>query len=136
MMPITDFDSLLTAARQQAQPQRLLFVFTKAVLPDDHTPAEAERFAAGHGGILLPVMCVDKAPDEVPNFAALAAEAGYMGEAWTVLFVAALDGRHGQPPGPADAELPLTRMVQTIRSGGDVSRYLAFDGQGEPVRFV
>jgi len=35
---ITSFDDLLRAARHQAEPQRLLFVFMGAELPDDSSP--------------------------------------------------------------------------------------------------
>ncbi|MGE4477305.1 MAG: ribonucleotide reductase subunit alpha, partial [Stutzerimonas sp.] len=37
------FDHLLHAARQQTEPQRLLFVFAVAELPDDASAAERER---------------------------------------------------------------------------------------------
>jgi hypothetical protein len=37
-MNISSFDDLLRAAREQSEPQRLLFVFANAVLPDDSTP--------------------------------------------------------------------------------------------------
>jgi hypothetical protein len=47
---IATYDDLLRAARAQAEPQRLLFVFAKAVLPDDSTPAQRAAYAAGQGG--------------------------------------------------------------------------------------
>lgn len=134
-MDIHDFNALLAAARQQAEPQHLLLVFTKAVLHDDHQPQEAERFARGEGGILLPIMCLDRAASELVDFASLQAESARMGEPWQIVFVACLDGNAGQQV-PADAiEAGLKRMIQTIQTGGDVSRYLAFDTSGEPVRF-
>lgn len=136
MTQITDFDSLLAAARQQPDPQRLLFVFVRSVLHDDHAPHEAERFNAGQGGILQPVLCVDKTPAELTNFAALKAESARTGEAWQLMFVAAIGGANGKLPSSDDAEEPLKRMIQTIQTGGDVSRYLAFDQHGEPVRFL
>ena len=46
------FRQLLQAAAAQPDPQRLLFVFAAAELPDDPTPAQRERFAAGEGGAL------------------------------------------------------------------------------------
>ncbi|WP_024304626.1 hypothetical protein [Pseudogulbenkiania sp. MAI-1] len=136
MTQITDFDSLLAAARAQPDPQRLLFVFARAVLHDDHQPQEAERFHAGQGGILQPVLCVDKTPEELTSFTALAAESARTGERWQLMFVAAIGGSGGKAPSSDDAEEPLKRMIQTIQTGGDVSRYLAFDHQGEPVRFL
>ena len=72
-MNIHDFNTLLAAARQQPVPQQLLLVFAKAVLHDDHQPQEAERFARGQGGILLPIMCLDRAAGELVDFASLQA---------------------------------------------------------------
>lgn len=134
-MDIHDFNTLLAAARQQPVPQQLLLVFAKAVLHDDHQPQEAERFARGQGGILLPIMCLDRAAGELADFASLQAESARMGEPWQIVFVACLDGSAGGPPAAADVEAALKRMIQTIQTGGDVSRYLAFDRNGDIVRF-
>ena len=46
-MTISSFDDLLRSARDQSEPQRLLFVFTAAGMPDDATPAQRARFEAG-----------------------------------------------------------------------------------------
>ena len=46
---IRSFDDLMRAARQQPEPQRLLFVFAGAELPDDSSPEQRRRFAAGAG---------------------------------------------------------------------------------------
>ncbi|MBL8835092.1 MAG: ribonucleotide reductase subunit alpha, partial [Alphaproteobacteria bacterium] len=73
-MEIANFDDLLQAARLQKEPQRLLFVFTRAGLPDDASPAQRAEFAAGRGGALLPLMVTNKTPDEIASFAALVAE--------------------------------------------------------------
>ena len=73
-MTISNYDDLLQAARSQAEPQLLLFVFTKAELPEDATQEEKENFSKGLGGTLTPVVCVDKSPDELSNFTALVEE--------------------------------------------------------------
>lgn len=134
-MEIRDFDSLLAAARAQAQPQRVLMVFAHAALHDDHSPAEADRYARGEGGILLPMMCLDRPAAEMTDFAALAAEAAGMAQPWQVMFVACLGGDKGVVPSAAEAEASLKRMIQTIQTGGDVARYLAFDREGRPLLF-
>ena len=65
-MEITSFDDLLQAARQQPEPQRLLFVFAGAELPDECRPRFSARSSRqGEGGELAPLMCVDKAPAEL-----------------------------------------------------------------------
>ncbi|MDO9479321.1 MAG: ribonucleotide reductase subunit alpha, partial [Hydrogenophaga sp.] len=58
-MNIATFDDLLSAARAQPLPQRLLLVFAGIELPDDATPTERAGFERGEGGALVPQMCVD-----------------------------------------------------------------------------
>jgi hypothetical protein len=77
-MKIAHFDDLLTAARLQNEPQRLLLVFAGVELPDDCTPAQRAGFAAGHGGAMVPLMCVDKLPNELHDFAALLEESSHI----------------------------------------------------------
>ncbi|HEY0858216.1 MAG TPA: ribonucleotide reductase subunit alpha [Albitalea sp.] len=134
MPNLTLFDQLLRSAAAQPEPQRLLFVFTTAELPDDATPAQRQRFAEGGGGALAPLMCVDKGLDELSSFEALAAEARLAGPPWQVLFAAGLPGRGGQPPGPAQIEQALQAMVERIR-GGSIGGFLALDPSGEAVHF-
>lgn len=128
------FDHLLHAARQQTEPQRLLFVFAVAELPDDASAAERERFAQGGGGSLRPVLCVDKLPEELESFAVLLAESQLTGQAWDLVFAAALPGVGGLTPGSEDAQAPLEAMVASIESGS-VGRFAAFDRAGQTVDF-
>ena len=97
-MNISNFDDLLRAARGQPEPQRLLFVFAHADLPEDSTPEQCARFQAGEGGALIPQMSVDKSPDELRTFAALVEESRQFGGEWAVVFVAGLSGRDGRAP--------------------------------------
>lgn len=133
---ITDFASLLSMAGAQPEPQRLLFVFVKVVLPEDHDEAEAERYREGRGGALLPVMHVDKDVPDLNDFDQLVTESQQMGEDWHMVLVAAMPGENGQPPSATQSDEALDAMVKTIHAGGDLSRYLAFDRQGNPVQFV
>jgi hypothetical protein len=131
---IRTFDDLLRAARQQPEPQRLLFVFAGAELPDDSTPEQRRRFAAGAGGALVPLMCVDKSPDELGTFGALVAESRSLGPEWTILFVASLAGQGGRAPTSEDAEAPLQSMVESVKAGSHRS-FIPFDRNGRPVVF-
>ena len=131
----TDFDQLLRSAAAQPQPQRLLFVFATAELPDDATPAQRERFAAGGGGTLSPVMCVDKGLGELSSFAALVTESRESGSAWQVVFAAGLAGRNGQEPAADQVERALQAMVERVR-GGMIESFLALDPAGETLQFV
>ena len=64
-----------------------------AELPEDSTPEQRRRFAAGAGGALVPLMCVDKTPDELTTFAALVEESRRSGPEWAIVFVAGLAGQ-------------------------------------------
>ena len=131
----TDFDQLLQSAAAQPQPQRLLFVFATAELPEDATPAQRERFAAGEGSTLSPVVCVDKGLDELSSFEALVTESRESGSAWQVVFVAGLAGRNGQAPAAEQVERALQSMVERVR-GGMIESFLALDPAGETLQFV
>jgi hypothetical protein len=131
-MDISTFDDLLRAAREQPAPQRLLFVFANAVLPDDSTPEQRERFHAGGGGALAPTMSVDKTPEELDTFAALVEESREFGQDWDIVFVASLSGRDGRPPTSDEADRSLQRMIESIEAGSFRS-FIPFDRRGQPV---
>ncbi|MDB5931655.1 MAG: ribonucleotide reductase subunit alpha [Polaromonas sp.] len=133
-MDISTFDDLLQAARAQPEPQRLLFVFAGVELPDEATPAQRERFEAGQGGALVPLMCVDKRPDELASFGMLVEEASQFGpNSWGIVFAAALSGSLNRAPTSEDAEAPLQRMVEAIKRG-EHGTYIPFDAQGHAVQ--
>ena len=133
-MTISSFDDLLQAARTQPEPQRLLFVFAAVELPDDATPEQRERFKAGQGGALHPVMCVDKRPDELASFATLVEESSEFGpNPWGIVFAAAMSGTVNRAPTSEDAEEPLQRMVEAIKRGEHGS-YIPFDTLGHTVQ--
>ena len=129
-MTIANYDDLLQAAKSQAEPQLLLFVFTKAELPDDATELEKTNFAQDLGGTLTPVVCVDKSPDELSDFAALLDESKKTGQDWDVVFVSSMSGHGGIAPNSDQAEQPLQMMVQAIQAGG-IGSFLAFSSTGE-----
>jgi hypothetical protein len=133
-MNISSFDDLLRAAREQPEPQRLLFVFANAVLPDGSTPEQRARLEAGQGGALAPLMSVDKTPEELGTFAALVAESRRFGRDWAIVFVASLSGRDGRAPTSEEADRSLQRMIESIKTGLFGS-FIPFDRQGQPVLF-
>ena len=133
-MNITNFDDLVRAARAQPEPQRLLFVFANAEMPEDSTPEQRAGFEAGQGGALVPLMSVDKPPEELSTFTALVAESRQFAPAWDIVFVASLAGRDGRAPTSAEADQSLQRMIESIKTGA-FGAYLPFDADGEPVVF-
>ncbi len=131
-MNIANYADLISAALAQAEPQRLLFVFARAELPADASAAQRAAFAAGEGGALAPVMCVDKLPAEQPTFAGLVEESNNTGIDWHMVFVTSMSGRAGIAPGSDEADQALQMMVESVKQGG-IGGFLAFDRTGTAV---
>ncbi|MBZ9611834.1 ribonucleotide reductase subunit alpha [Rheinheimera maricola] len=131
-MNIESYSDLIQAAAMQDEPQRLLFVFAKAELPNGYTDTQKNNFEQGHGGALAPVLCVDKLPDDVSDFASLVNESKTTGVDWDIAFVSALGGRGGFPPNSDEASQPLKMMMEKIQ-GGMIADFLTFDKAGELV---
>ncbi|TAN07956.1 MAG: ribonucleotide reductase subunit alpha [Rhodanobacteraceae bacterium] len=132
---LDDFEALLQAAREQEQLQRLLFVFARRELGQHATAAQHESFACGVGGHLQPVLCVDKAPQDIASFAVLVEESEQTGQHWDIVFVGSLEGRGGVAPNSDEADQPLRFMVNAINDGR-VGEFAAFDRAGNALRFV
>ena len=96
---------------------------------------QIDSYDAGEGGGLDPVMCVDKALEELSDFATLVTESEQMGQEWQMVLIAALNGENGAMPSPQQAEESLKMMVETVQNGGDLSGFVAFKKNGEPVQF-
>ncbi len=126
---------MLEAARQQPEPQRLLFVFLDAVLPENPTHEEAFLFSQGQGGQLQPVMNLSRELDVLTTFENLAAEVVQQEQSWQVVLVACVSGENGKAPTAEEVEGPLQVLEHTIRIGGDISAYTAFDRDGEHIQF-
>jgi hypothetical protein len=133
-MSISSYADLLKEARAQSQPQRLLFAFAKAGLPNDAGQAEQQGFAENRGGTLTPLMCVDKLPAELSDFAALVKESQHTGTHWDVVFVSSMSGQDGKVPSSEDAEAALKKMVEAITTG-QIGAFLAFNREGELLQF-
>ncbi len=133
-MEITSFDDLLQAARQQPEPQRLLFVFAASGVPDDATPAQKASHARGEGGELTPILCVDKTPDALSSFTSLVDESRETGQDWQVVFVAAMADQSAFLPDNKDVDEAFQRMTQMIKYG-TIGSLLAFDHSGDPIVF-
>lgn len=114
------FDDVIAMAKQQDEPQRMLFVLAKT-----------DSKELGHGGqrsgTIQPVIYVDKLPDEIESFESLVAEADQLTSDWDMMLCAGLGGAQGKAPTSSDAEPHLNKMVEDVRSGQDLSRYLILD---------
>lgn len=132
-MNIEHFDDLLRAARAQPQPQCLLLVFVQVELPEDSSDAERVGFEAGQGGALVPVMCVDLAPDRIAvltGFEQLRAEADGRSAGWEMVLAGAMGGQAGRAPDDAAVGSALDRLVQRVQMG-DIDGLIPFNRKGE-----
>lgn len=127
-MNIEHFDDLLAMARRQPEPQRLLMVFAAAEIESDASAAQRAAHAQGQGGVLRPLMCVDKDPAELADFAALAVEARHAGPAWSLMFAAALSGS----PSGGEIERLLELLVKRVETG-ELGGLIPFNTAGEAV---
>lgn len=131
-MHIQNFDHLLEVARGQDEPQRLLLIFVDAELPDEATPDQRTNFEAGQGGALVPLMCVDKWPEQLQSFAELAQEAETFGLKWRFVLAGALSGAAGLAPSDETTEKKLNQLVEDVRQGR-FDALIPFDQTGQPV---
>lgn len=130
MHEASHFQQLMAAAVAQREPHRLLFLFATAEIPDHASPEQRARHAAGEGGVLTPLMCVDKAPEDLSGFDALREESRIAGPEWQVVLVAALGGKGGQPPTQSEIDEALQMMVRDLAEGR-AGRFAAYNPQGE-----
>jgi hypothetical protein len=134
-MNITSLDDLIQVARTQPDPQRLLFVFTRIDAPPaDALPQQHAAYKEGRGGTLTPLACLDKTSDEVGSFTQLNAEAVQHVPDWSIVFVAALGGRGGRLPTTEEAEAPLNKMVEMVKTGR-IEGLAPFDNKGDVLVF-
>ncbi len=121
------FKDLLQMSLEQEQPQRLLFLFAKA---DVQNPKKSKKHQRG---TITPVMCVDKLPEELTTFSELVKEADAIEKHWNFVFIASLSGEKGMTPTSNDADPFLNKMTHDIESGNNISRYVVFDRDENPI---
>src|SRR5690606_3537795 len=111
-----------------------LFLFMKAVVQKDYTETQRAGFAAGTGGALQPLFCVDVAPDDVRDFGALCAEADQQDPAWDKVLIACMAAPTSLGA-TTQIDRALRSMVARVQSGGTLDGYVCFDRSGAPVLF-
>lgn len=123
---ISNFSDLLEIAAAQDQPQRLLMLFAQA-------DSARKKPSKKHKGTITPVMCVDKLPEEIDSFDTLVAEADDVNTGWNFILIAALSGKNNEAPSTEETEPYLNQMVNGLASGEDLSRYIIFDREQNPI---
>jgi hypothetical protein len=130
-MTISSYSDLLTAARAQPTPQRLLFAFAAAQLPADASAQQRQSYQQQQGGTLTPVMCVDKMIDDLSNFAQLVQESLQTGAHWDLVFVTSMAANSSvTSEEAATIETALKKMLAAIDQG-QVEGFLAFNRDGD-----
>lgn len=124
---IENFNDLLAQSTQQGDAQRLLLLFAATDVVKKTKKRDEKK------GTLSPVMCVDKLPSEIESFQALVAEADSITPNWDMLLIAGLSGEGDTPPTTEEAEPYLNKMANDLSSGQDLSRYVIFDRQENPI---
>ncbi len=117
---MTVFSELLQMTSAQDEPQRLLLLFANA---EAKNPKKSKKHQQG---TITPVMCVDKAPEEVSDFASLIKEADGINKEWNFLFIASLSGENGNAPTTEEADPYLNKMTNDVEMG-NISQYLVID---------
>ena len=79
---MSKFQELLAMARYQAEPVKLLMLFTKSSI--ETASKEVNK------GYIQPVMCVDKLPEELSDFASLSKEADVINPDWDLIFITSI----------------------------------------------
>jgi hypothetical protein len=80
-------------------------------------------------------MTLNKPLGELTNFNDLLLESKQQERPWDLVIVAALSGINSVMPSDKEALAQLEIMMKTVETGGNLSKYMAFDKQGIPVMF-
>ena len=126
---ISKFSDLLEMAVSQDEPQRLLFLFAMAEGGSSNPKKQRKQ----QRGTISPVMCVDKLPDEIESFEALIKEADNISQDWNFILIAGLAGENGKAPTTEEADPYLNQMANGLTMGEDLSRYIIFDREENPI---
>ena len=81
--------------------------------------------------MLRPLMCVDKDPAELADFATLRQEAEQAGPPWTLMFAAALAG----PIDAAEVQRVLDLLVKRVETG-ELGGLIPFNTAGDAVQLL
>ena len=79
--------------------------------------------------------CVDKLPRELTTFDQLVQEADQIKPGWNFVFIASLPGEMGKEPTSEDASSHLEDMTNSLAEGLNMSKYVVFDREENPIFF-
>ncbi len=121
---MSKFQELLTMARYQPEPVKLLMLFTKANVESAHNEVNK--------GVIEPVMCVDKLPAELIDFKTLCNEADAINKAWDLVFITSIAAN-------VDASIidkSMKAIVSDVQTGQNTAMYIVLDREDNLVELV
>lgn len=127
------FADLVRMALTEAQPPQLLTVLIKADAMHQQDDDGQHRPLAREG-VLQPIMVKSRRVTPELNFEQLKAEAIELDDRWAFMMLAILPDHPAGPPVPGEVDEHLKNMARTVLTGGDLSRYLFVDRDGELVQ--
>jgi hypothetical protein len=121
---MSKFQELLSMARYQPEQVKLLMLFTKANVENSHNDVNK--------GIIEPVMCVDKLPDELLDYETLCREADAINKDWDLVFITSIAAN-------VEASLidkSMKSMVSDVQTGQNTAMYVVLDREDNLVELV
>jgi len=117
---MSQFEDLLSKAKDESQPQLILFMFAMA-------KSQQETHMGMKRGTIEPVMCVDKMTNELTTFDNLVKEADSHKSDWNFIFVTTLSGKNDAIPSPEEVDPYFRQMTNAVATGEDLSQYIIWD---------
>ncbi|MAB62052.1 MAG: hypothetical protein HRU18_22885 [Pseudoalteromonas sp.] len=121
---MSKFQELLSMARYQPEQVKLLMLFTKANVENSHNDVNK--------GVIEPVMCVDKLPEELVDYATLCREADAINKEWDLVFITSIAAN-------VEASLidkSMKSMVSDVQTGQNTAMYVVLDREDNLVEMV
>ncbi|NHH88801.1 ribonucleotide reductase subunit alpha [Pseudoalteromonas sp. MB47] len=121
---MSKFQELLSMARYQPEQVKLLMLFTKANVENSHNDVNK--------GVIEPVMCVDKLPDELLDYETLCREADAINKEWDLVFITSIAAS-------VEASLidkSMKSMVSDVQTGQNTAMYVVLDREDNLVELV
>lgn len=121
---MSKFQELLTMARYQPEPVKLLMMFTKADIESANNNVNK--------GFIEPRMCVDKLPQELSDYNTLCKEADVINPDWDLVFITSINANVES----SMIDKSMKSMVSDVQTGKNTSMYVVLDRQDNLVEMV
>ncbi|QIR16418.1 ribonucleotide reductase subunit alpha [Shewanella aestuarii] len=115
---------LISMANYQGESVKLLFLFAKAEY--------AQSDNGENKGHMIPLMCVDKYPKDLSDFAGLCDEADNINSEWEFIFVTSMLADVDQEA----LDNGLKRMASDIENGENTAMYVVLDRQENVIEMM